>query len=199
MESAKMGDVADASVVRARKGFTEDMLVKGQYYAECFGPDGTFKWNDTVENIVTTVGKNLVLDTVLNGAAYTVTGPFMGLVSSLSYSSYSTADTMAAHPSWLEAGASPNYPIYAARLTASGKWPASSAGAVSFSTGSTCDFTISSTGGTVKGCFMVMGTNAVATIANTSGVLYSVGLFTGGDKILGVGDVIKVSYTSTLT
>jgi hypothetical protein len=37
----------------------------GIYTVECFGPDGLPKWNDQIENIVTTVGKNDALDKYL--------------------------------------------------------------------------------------------------------------------------------------
>ena len=49
----------------------------------------------------------------------------------------------------------------------------------------------------VKGCFIVFQTGAVSTIASTAGKLYSAGLFTGGDKVLSVGDTLSVSYTAT--
>lgn len=49
--------------------------------------------------------------------------------------------------------------------------------------------------GTVKGAFIVFGTGAVSTIDNTAGTLFSAGLFTAGDKIVGNGDTVNVSYS----
>lgn len=59
-------------------------------------------------------------------------------------------------------------------------------------------FIIATNGGTVKGCFVVFGTGAVSTNNNTSGVLYSAGLFTGGDKVVGIGDTLQVSYSTSV-
>jgi hypothetical protein len=59
-------------------------------------------------------------------------------------------------------------------------------------------FVIATNGGTVKGCFVVFGTGAVATNNNTSGVLYSAGLFSGGDKVVGIGDTLQVSYSTSV-
>ena len=151
---------------------------------------GEVIWTDEFPNTVATVGKNLALDTFLAGSAYTVTGPYMGLISSVSYSAISAADTMASHAGWLEAG-NANAPTYTApRKTAA--WSAASAGAKALSAALAFTFTGS---GTVKGAFMVYGTGAVSTIDNTAGTLLSAGLFSGGDRAVVSTDVINVSYT----
>jgi hypothetical protein len=38
----------------------------------------------------------------------------------------------------------------------------------------------------------------VATNNNTSGTLYSAGLFTGGDKAVSIGDTLQVSYSTSV-
>lgn len=73
-------EMASAAVIRGA-GLEDLLNPKGRYVVECRGPDGEVKWTDTIENVVATVGKNLALDTFLAGSAYTVTGPFMGLIS----------------------------------------------------------------------------------------------------------------------
>lgn len=152
--------------------------------------NGEIIWRDTFPNTVMTIGKNVALDAFLAGAAYTVTGPFMGLISSTSYSAISAVDTMASHAGWLEAG-NANAPTYTApRKTAA--WSAASAGAKALSAALAFTFTGS---GTVKGAFMVYNTGAVSTIDNTSGTLLSAGLFTGGDRAVVSTDVLNVSYT----
>lgn len=182
----------DASIVRSSM-LMEKAEAHGRYYVECFGADGKLKWADTIENVVTTVGKNLALDTYLAGSAYTVTGPFLGLISSTSYSAVDAADTMSSHAGWLEAG-NANAPTYTSpRKTA--VWSAASAGSKALS--AALSFAITGTG-TVKGCFLTFGTGAVSTIDNTSGTLYSAGLFTGGDKVVISTDVLNVSYTASL-
>lgn len=152
------------------------------------------QWEDEIHNTVVTVGKNLMLDTLLAGSGYTVVGPFMGLISSVSYTAINAADTMASHTGWTEAG-SANAPTYTApRKTAA--WNAASGGAKALS--SALSFAITGSG-TVKGAFIVTGTGAVSTIDNTSGTLFSAGLFSGGDKSVVNTDTLNVSYTATLT
>jgi len=152
--------------------------------------NGEVIWEDEFSNTVVTVGKNLALDTFLAGAAYTVTGPFMGLISSVGYSAISAADTMSSHAGWTEAG-NANAPTYTApRKTAA--WSAASGGSKALS--AALSFAITGTG-TVKGAFMVYGTGAVSTIDNTSGTLLSAGLFSGGDRSVVNLDTLNVSYT----
>lgn len=148
---------------------------------------------DDFPNLVVTVGKNLMLDTTFAGSAYTTVGPFMGLVSSTSFSAYAAADTMASHAGWLEAG-NANTPTYTApRKTVA--FSAASAGAKA--TSAALNFAMTGTG-TVKGCFIVTGTGAVSTIDNTSGTLWSAGNFTGGDQPVVSGNTLAVSYTTSL-
>lgn len=192
MDKLDMNSAASASVIRG--GGTEERVgIVGRFEAVLLGPDGQVKWTDSFYNTVTTVGKNLALDTFLAGSAYTVTGPFMGLISSTSYSTISASDTMSSHAGWLEAG-SANAPTYSGtRKTAA--WSSASAGSKALS--SALSFSITGSG-TVKGCFMVYGSGAVNTIDNTSGTLLSAGLFSGGDKIVSNGDTLNVSYSLSI-
>ncbi len=172
---------------------TENAEAHGIFTIECRDKNNELKWSDTFNNLVTTVGKNLALDTYLAGIAYTVTGPFMGLISSVGYSAIAAANTMASHAGWTEAG-NANAPTYSGtRKTA--VWSAASSGTKVLSSALT--FNITSTG-TVKGCFIVFGTGAVNTIDDTNGVLYSAGLFTGGDRAVVNTDTLNISYTASL-
>jgi len=182
----------DATVIR-NSGNNEMAEAHGVFTAQCFDKDGNLKWEDTFPNVVTTLGKNLALDTYLAGSGYTVVGPFMGLISSVSYSAVAAADTMSSHAGWLEAGTA-NAPTYTGpRKTAA--WAAAAAGSKALS----ADLSFAITGtGTVKGCFLVYGTGAVSTIDNTSGTLYSAGLFSGGDKAVINTDILQISYTASL-
>lgn len=152
------------------------------------------KWDQLAPNVVTTVGKNLALDTFLAGSAYTVTGPFMGLIGAVSYTSVPVAaDTMASHATWTEAGTT-NAPTYTApRKTIS--WSAASAGSKSPSAAPV--YAITGTG-TAKGVFMAYGTGALSTIDNTAGTLLSAGLFTGGDQAVVNTNTVTVTYSLAL-
>lgn len=153
----------------------------------------TEKWSEQVHNTVVTVGKNLALDTFLAGSGYTVTGPYMGLISSTSYSAISAADTMSSHAGWLEAG-SANAPTYTTpRKTAA--WSSASSGSKALS--SALSFAITGTG-TIKGAFLVFGSGALSQIDSTAGTLYSAGLFSAGDRSVISGDTVNVSWTGSL-
>lgn len=181
------------AVRSALKGHGEDVVVHGRYDVQCFDADGNLKWEDTADNLVTTLGKNILLDTLLAGSAYSVTGPFMGLINT-NASAAAAGDTMASHAGWLEVGGT-NAPAYTApRKTIS--WSAASSGSKASS--GTYTFAITSSG-TVGGCFLVLGSGAVSTIDNTSGTLYSAGAFTGGSKTVASGDSLTVTYTATIT
>lgn len=151
------------------------------------------KWDNYAHNTVVTVGKNLALDTFLAGSAYTVTGPYMGLIGAVSFSAISAADTMASHAGWTEAGTT-NAPTYTGpRKTIS--WSAASAGSKAPSSAPV--YTMTGTG-TVKGVFLVFGSGAVSTIDNTSGTLWSAGLFSGGDQAVVNTNTVTVTYTTSL-
>lgn len=192
MEKANAKEDQGASIHK-NGTHNENAEAHGFYTVKCFDKDGKLKWEDVIENVVATVGKNLALDTYLAGSSYTVVGPFMGLISSTSYSAVAAADTMASHAGWLEAGIT-NTPTYSGgRKTC--VWSAASSGSKSLS--AALSFSITGTG-TVKGCFIVFGTGAVSTVDNTSGTLYSAGLFSGGDKAVVNTDTLSVSYTASL-
>jgi len=171
-------------------GDGDAMCLEGRFVAECYGADGKLKWRDEFKNTVMTLGKNLALDTLLAGSAFTTVGPFMGLISLASFTAIAAADTMASHGGWLEAG-NANAPTYTApRKTA--VFSAASAGSKALS--SALAFAITGAG-TIKGVFICTDTGAVSTIDNTSGLLLSAGLFSGGDRAVLNGDTVNVSWT----
>jgi hypothetical protein len=164
--------------------------IHGRYTMQCFESEGgALLWEKEFDNVVCTVGKNLALDTILAGSAYTVVGPYMGLISSVSYTATAAGDTMASHSGWLEAG-STNAPTFAARIAPA--WSAASAGSKAAS--SPVSFTMTSSG-TLVGAYLVFGTGAVTTLMSTAGTLLSAGAFTGGNQVVSSGNVVTVSYS----
>ena len=191
-ERAHARECNDASVIRG-SGLGERAEAHGRYEVECIGADGKLKWRETIDNVVQTVGKNLALDTFLAGSAYTVVGPYMGLISSTSYTAVAAGDTMTSHTGWLEGGGA-NAPTYTGnRKTA--VWSAASAGNKALS--AALSFAITSTG-TVKGAFLVFYTGAVNTKDDTGGTLWSAGTFSTGDKAVMNGDTLNVNYSTSL-
>ena len=190
-EKVDAADAVGASVVR-NDALAEGVHASGVYVVECIGADGKLKWRDEFPNTVTTVGKNLLLDTLLSGSGYSVTGPYMGLISSASWSAIAAGDAMSSHAGWLEAGGA-NAPTYSgSRKTVA--FNAASSGSKAASAAASFAITGS---GTVKGGFLVLGSGASATVDNTGGVLYSAGLFSGGDRAVTNGDTLNVSYAAS--
>lgn len=143
------------------------------------------KWVDEYSNTVVTTGKNYLLDNGMAGSAYTAAF-YMGLISSTSYAAGVVAgDTMSSHTGWTEDA---NY-SQANRPTAA--WSAASAGSKALS--SSLTFTMNATT-TIKGSFL--STNN--TKSGTTGVLFSGGLFSGGDQPAVSGNTLTVGYTLSL-
>jgi len=183
-EKVQMADSCDASVIRGAS-HSEATSISGYYVVECFGSDGQLKWKDDIHNLVTTVGKNLTMDTILgNSAAGAVVMGLKGVGTA------AVGDTQASHVTWLEVGLA-NAPTYSGNRktpvfsAASGGSKTTSAAVVFSMTGS----------GTVAGCFINIGGSA--TIDNTTGTLFSAGDFTAGSKTVTSGDTLNVSYTAT--
>jgi hypothetical protein len=169
-------------------GELESAKPSGYYTVECFDADGNLKWADEVFNVITTVGKNDVLDKYLAGSAYTA-APFMGLKGA---GAAVIGDTQASHASWSEVGAA-NAPAYSGTR----KTPAFSAAAAgSKQTSAAVSFTFTS-GGTVAGVFLNLG--GTSAIDNTTGVLFSAGDLSGGSRAVVATDVLNITFTATLT
>jgi hypothetical protein len=164
----------------------------GRFSAVCRDADGVELWRDDFPNLLTTLGKNFLLDTTLAGSSYTVVGPYMGLISSTSFSAVAAGDTMASHAGWLEAGTT-NAPTYSARIICA--WSAASGGVKALSAGLVFTFTGS---GTVQGAFIVTGSGAVTTNLNTSGTLYSAGTLGTPQPVIST-NTLTLSYSTTLT
>lgn len=164
----------------------DEMGIHGTYHAVCRDKDGNTKWEDDIKNLVTTVGKNLTLDTILgNSAAGAVV---MGLKGT---GTPSVNDTQASHATWNEVGLA-NAPTYSGNR----KTPSfSAASSGSKTTASAVTFNITSSG-TVAGCFINIGGSA--TIDDTTGTLFSAGDFSSSKSVVS-GDTIAVTYTATLT
>jgi len=193
MHSEKVDAQDSAGVNLIRGGSADEQVnITGSYEVKCLDVEGNLKWEDSIKNLVVTVGKNDLLDKYFSGSAYTAAW-YMGLVDNASFSAYAAGDTLASHAGWLEfldytiSGSSTN------RATPS--WGSASAGSKA-STATT--FTISGAGGTVLGAIMCT-TQARNTASNGgAGILYSAGSFTGGSRAVVSGDSLLVTYTASV-
>jgi hypothetical protein len=182
-ENAQAGSLNGAALSK-QVGMIEQAEAHGQYVVECFDKDGNLKWKDSIENLVTTGGKNDALEKYLEGAAYTAAW-YLGLIGDTSYTTGpAVADTMASHGGWAE---DQNY--------SEGTRPAPAWGAAASGSKATTatSFSINASA-TIKGCFLV----ANSAKGGTSGILYSAGLFSGGDKVVDNGDTLNVTWTGSL-
>lgn len=180
---------ASASLVTVGVGqaLEEMRAPRARFDVICYDKDGVEKWRDVSHNLVTTGGKNDLLDKYLAGSAYTAAW-FCGLISSVTFTAIAAADTMASHAGWTEAGGT-NAPIYTGNRPALAFAAASGA---SKATSAASSFTFGGVG-TIKGMFA----SSVTTKDGITGVLYNAVLFGGGDRVVANLDVVNVSVTYT--
>jgi hypothetical protein len=103
---------------------------------------------------------------------------------------YAAGDTLASHAGWTELALGTDY-------TGNRK-------AVTFGTATTADPSVISNSGSPSSFAMLVNGTVVAgallssVATGTSGILFSVGNFTGGDKTVDNGDTLNVTYTFSL-
>ena len=177
----------------------EDMGVHGHYHVVCRDKDGNIKWEEQFPNLVVAVGKQLMLDTLLKGTSYSVTGPYLGLTNAtLTPAATDTMTTLVGggkeFTNYTVGGSAVRGTATFASATSSGTTPTN----VTTSTATAITYTITGAGGTVYGCFLVTGTGAVSTQSSTAGTLYSEGNFSTA-KVTTAGDTVSVTYSTTAT
>ena len=184
--NAKAGDNFGSSIIRGAALGERIFVPKFRYRVRCIGPDGKLKWEEIFENVVTTVGKNDLLDKYFAGSGYTATW-YLGLIDADGYTTGpAVGHTMASHTGWAESTeySEANRPTITF-AAASGGSKSSSADVRHTMNAST----------TIKGAFVVNNN----TKGGTTGILYSAGLFTGGDKVLQSADKLDTAVTLSIT
>lgn len=156
-------------------------------------------FEDTFCNTVVTEGKNAILTHFLKGSAYTAS-QVLGLIEDAGYSAIAAGNTAAnitaaagGSPTngWNEAQSS----TCAARQTPS--FGTASAGSLAATATSHSILATDVIKGAFLLCRSTAGTAPSTTVGNTSGALYSAGLFSGGDRSVINGDTLNVSYTAS--
>lgn len=155
----------------------DDFKIGGKFFVQCFGPDGSLKWEDEAKNLMTNEGLDHILDVVLHGE--TAVSPwYVGLKNT---GSPAAGDTLASHGTWTEntnyTGDRKEY----VEAAASSQSVTNSASKASFS--------ISVDSQTISGAFLA------GAATGTSATLLCVADFTGGDKSADNGDTLEVTYT----
>lgn len=159
--------------------------IEGIYLVTCRDKDGNIVWTDQIENLITTVGKNNILDTYLEGSSYTATW-YLGLIGATGYTTgVAAGDTAASHGGWAENTS------YSQATRPAAVFDDAAAGVKALT--SALAFSINAST-TIKGCFLISNN----TKGGTTGILLSAGLF-NTDKVADNGYQIDVSYSLSLT
>lgn len=179
MDKMKLQDQIRSMVERHRAIADGKFKVEGIYLFEHYR-NGKVIGVLPIENDITNVGKNDILNSYFNGTGVYGT-PYMGLVSATSFSAFSPSDTMASHGGWLE--------FTGYNEAARPAWGQGTAASQQMTNAVQVTFTIN-TGGTIQGGFI----NSVATKGGTTGLLWSTGALTAGPTPVLNGDIFKNSY-----
>lgn len=146
--------------------------------------DGSIKWIEEVDNTVVDVGIDDILDVYFHDATQTAsTSWFVGLTTGSP--TPAAGDTMASHAGWTE------WTTYDEAARQAWGHAAPSSKVVTNSTALT--YTSSSDTQTVGGGFLT----TVTTKGGSTGTLFNVAAFTGGNKSLDTGETIDITVTIT--
>ena len=167
--------IKELEEVRALKRNT--IKIGGVFHFKCFDKNGNLKWEDEAKNLVVNVGLNHVLDVVLHNETQIATW-YIGLKNT---GTPAAADTLATHASWTENSNYTDNRKEFVEAAASSQSITNSANVASFS--------INADTQTIAGAFLC------SVASGTTGTLFSVADFTGGNKSADNGDTIEVTYT----
>jgi hypothetical protein len=189
MEHSKASDSVTAGMVTQRAG-GERVGAGGVFTVTCVGADGKEKWSDTFHNLVVNQGLQDMNSKYFVGAGYTAAW-FLGLVQGPgSGTTFAAADTLASHAGWTELVPGTAY--------------TGNRQAVTFGTATTADPSVITNSASPSVFPMLVNSTVVAgaflcsVASGTSGILFSAGDFTGGDKNVDAGDTLNVTYTFSL-
>jgi hypothetical protein len=189
IEQSKAQDVVTASSIMRPTG-ADSARAGGVYTVTCVGADGVEKWSDTFHNLVVNQGLQDMNSKYFVASGYT-SAWFLGLVTGPgSGNTYAAGDTLATHAGWAELIPGTDY-------TGNRK-------AVTFGTATTADPSLISNSASPASFSMLVNGTVVAgallasVASGTSGILFSVGSFTGGDKTVDNGDTLNVTYSFSL-
>jgi len=170
-----------AKINRTTQGVHGNGQARGRWKLVVRDSNGVITETREWENLVTTEGKNYLLSAGLDGGTQDTTW-FVGLTDGTPTAA--AGDTLVTHAGWVEVTAYTGNRKAFVGGTASG-------GSLDNS-GSVASFAINADATTIGGAFLA------AVDTGTSGILYAVGAFTGGDVVLNNGSTIEVTATFTV-
>jgi hypothetical protein len=189
MEYSSAKDQVSAGLITNPKA-GDTVGAGGVFTVTCVGADGVEKWSDTFHNLVVNEGLQDMNSKYFQASGYTAAW-YLGLVQGPgSGTTYAAGNTLASHSGWTEL-------VPGTAYTGNRK-------AVTFGTATTADPSVISNSASPSSFAMLVNATVVAgaflcTVASgTSGILFSAGDFTGGDKTVDNGDTLNVTYTFSL-
>lgn len=188
-EQSLVAEAVQAGLITNRQS-AERMGAGGIFTVTCVAPDGTVKWTDTFHNLVTWAGINNMNGVYFNSVSPTTTW-YLGLVQGPgSGTTFAYGDTLATHGGWTELSPGTAYSGNRKAVTF--------AAATSGVNPSVVTNSASPSSFAMLGTYTVAGALLCNAASGTSGLLFSAGDFTGGDKIVDSGDQLNVTYTFSL-
>lgn len=185
-EKSVAKDTVSAGIaVRPRNA--EGVGAGGVYTVVCRDANGNLKWSDSFHNLVVNQGLQDMNSKYFSGSGYTAAW-YLGLVTGPgSGNTYAAGDTLASHSGWTE-----NTNYSGNRKAATFGTATTADPSVINNSGSPAVFTMNANAQTIAGAFLC------SVSSGTSGVLFSVGNFVGGNKTVDSGDTLTVTYEFSL-
>ena len=159
----------------------------GVYTVKCFDSNGNLKWQDEAPNLVMNEGLQEMNTQFFAGSTYT-TDLYLGLITGPgSGTSFVSTDSLASHSGWTE------------NTSYSGNRQAAVFGTATDADPSVISNADAVTTFTMNASAVIAGAFLCTVASGSSGVLFSAGDFTGGDKSVDAGDSLAVTYTFSLS
>ncbi len=193
-ERVSMAEGCGASV--ERRVIESDQLHPAGVFTLEHWRDGELLHSEVIPNLITNEGKNKLLSVMFNAGSQ-ITTWYLGLISSTGYTAVAATDVYAqigGTNAWTEfTGYTDDNNTNSA--TTRPQWLENAPSAQSITNTSIVSVTITGAG-TVKGLFLVGGGSSQTKGDATAGAtLWCATLFTGGDRIVAVNDVLKLTYS----
>lgn len=183
LSGTKLGTIFNFFLIRKLENSHKKLVASLENLYKEFNAIPTYvKFEKEFSNLLTTEGKNLILDEALAGSGYTASFS-VGLIDNAGYTAVAIGDVMNSHAGWAESTAYSN----ATRIAA--VWSAASAAAKALSSALVYNINVDST--TIVGAFI----STSSTKGGTTGSLLSAGAFSGGTEAVDDGDTLSVSYS----
>jgi hypothetical protein len=189
-ENSKAQDAVSASLT-ANKGAAERVGAGGVFTATCVGADGQVKWTEEFHNLVVNEGLQDMNSKYFKGSGYTAAW-YLGLVDGATSPTYAAGNTLASHSGWTELVPGTAYTGNRIAVVFNAASPTLADPSVVSNSVAPSVFPMLVNSTVVAGAFLTTAATG------TSGILFSAGSFTGGNKTVDAGDTLNVTYTFSL-